>query len=275
MTPGSAALILLFAVPLVLLVAYSFGSTNVVGQPVLDFNFRNYAQVLQPYNLAILIRTVIFAVLTTVACLLIGYPYAYFAARFGGRVRTLLVVLVVVPWLVSYLVRVYAWAQILGFEGMLNEALGVVGIPPVQWIGTPFAVVVGLTFSYLPLMILPLYASILDVDSATIEAGKDLFGTPVATFFHVTLPATRTGIVGGIVLVFLPVLGDFATAQFLGGAQTTMLGNIIADQFISSGSATLGSALAVTLIVLLLITGLIGRLILSRRAKFVDVVMMK
>lgn len=275
MTPGSAALILLFAVPLVLLVAYSFGSTNVVGQPVLDFNLRNYAQVLQPYNLAILIRTVIFAVLTTVACLLIGYPYAYFAARFGGRVRTLLVVLVVVPWLVSYLVRVYAWAQILGFEGMLNEALGVVGIPPVQWIGTPFAVVVGLTFSYLPLMILPLYASILDVDSATIEAGKDLFGTPVATFFHVTLPATRTGIVGGIVLVFLPVLGDFATAQFLGGAQTTMLGNIIADQFISSGSATLGSALAVTLIVLLLITGLIGRLILSRRAKFVDVVMMK
>jgi spermidine/putrescine transport system permease protein len=237
--------------PLGLLVAFSFGTTNVVGQPQFGATLENYALVFRDYNLVVLGRTLLYAAAATVLCLLIGYPFAYFAVRFGGRFTPILVAAAIVPWLVDYLVRIYAWRQLLGDEGVINRALASLGFSGVDWLGSPASVIIGLTYSYLPLMILPLYSALNDLDSAVIDAGKDLYGGPVATFWNVTLPATVTGVLGGIVLVFLPILGDFATAQLLGGAQTTMLGNIIADQFTQSGSATFGSALTVTIVALL------------------------
>lgn len=265
LAPSALILLLLFIVPLGMLATFSFGTVDVVGRPELGFTMDNYKQVFQSYNLEVVARTVWYAATATAVCLVLGYAVAYTAARFGGRWSALLVALVVVPWLVSYVVRIYAWKQLLGDDGIVNSGLGWVGVAPVSWIGTPYAVIGGLVYSYLPLMILPLYASLKDLDPALIDAGKDLFGSPRKTFWFVTLPSTSTGVVGGCMLVFLPALGDFATAQFLGGAQTTMVGNIVADQFIASGQQTFGAALSMGLVAMLVLTVLTAMLVNRRR----------
>lgn len=273
LAPSALILILLFVVPLGMLAAFSFGTVDVLGRPQLGFSLDSYEQVLQGYNVAIVVRTVWYAAAATLICLLLGYAVAYTAARFAGRWSVLLVVLVVVPWLVSYVVRIYAWKQLLGDEGIVNSALTTVGVTPVSWIGTPYAVIGGLVYSYLPLMVLPLYAALRDMDPALIDAGKDLFGTPRKTFWFVTLPSTRTGVVGGCMLVFLPALGDFATAQFLGGARSTMVGNIIADQFVASGQQTFGAALSMGLVVMLVLTVVVSSVLnRRRRQRLADVV---
>lgn len=270
--PGFLALAALFLVPLGLLVVYSFGTTDVVGRPQLGFSWENFALVFQSYNAAVLVRTLLYASLATLVCLILGYAVAYTAARFAGRWGSALIVLIVVPWLVDYLVRIYAWKQLLSEGGLANSVLGWLGLGPVALTGTWVAVVAGLVYGYLPLMVLPLYAALKDLDPTLIDAGKDLFGTPRQTFFYVTLPATRHGILGGCLLVFLPALGDFATAQFLGGPSNTMLGNIIADQFVASGSQTFGSALAVTLVIALVVCVMAALVALFGRRSLTDAI---
>jgi spermidine/putrescine transport system permease protein len=193
-------------------------------------------------------------VTTTVLCLVIGYPVAYMIARFGGRFRNLLVVLIILPWFADYLVRIYAWFVILGDEGVVNgvlRAVGMHGNPPVIFLNTSFSVVGGLVYDYLPFMILPIYASLERMDPALIEAGKDLYGTPLRTFLHVTWPATIQGVIAGAVLVGLPSVGDFATASILGGANTFMIGNVIQDQFAAAGDWPTGAVLTIALMALL------------------------
>jgi spermidine/putrescine transport system permease protein len=272
LTPGGLVLLVLFLVPLGMLIVFSFGTVNVLGTPVLGHTLSNYDLVFQSYNLDVVIRTLWYAGLATAICLIVGYAVAYTASRFGGPAGNAVIVMIVVPWLVDYLVRIYAWKLVLGDGGLLNAVLSHIGIGAVTWIGTWYAVVGGLVYGYLPLMILPIYASLRDMDSSLIDAGKDLYGSPRATFFHVTLPATRQGVIGGCLLVFLPTLGDFATAQFLGGPNNAMIGNIISDQFVESGSQTFGSALAVSLIALLALTVAVVALILRRRARLMAVV---
>jgi spermidine/putrescine transport system permease protein len=266
-TPGALILLALFLLPLLLLVVFSFGTVDIIGRPVFGFTGYNYSQVFQSYNLPVLWRTIGYAALATAVCLVLGYAVAYTAARFAGRWGPVLVALVVVPWLVDYLVRIYAWEQLLGDAGIINGLLGHVGVGPLQLTGTWYAVVGGLVYGYLPLMVLPIYASLGDLDPALIDAGKDLYGTPRQTFWHVTLPATRNGVIGGCLLVFLPILGDFATAQFLGGANSTMIGNIVAQQFVSTGSQTFGAALTVMIILLLIVATTIAWLLIRRRGR--------
>jgi len=272
LTPGGLVLLVLFLVPLGMLIVFSFGTVNVIGTPVLGHTLLNFDLVFQSYNLDVVARTVWYAGLATAICLIVGYAVAYTASRFGGRAGNAVIVMVVVPWLVDYLVRIYAWKLFLGDGGLLNAVLGHFGVGAITWTGTWYAVVGGLVYGYLPLMILPIYAALSDMDASLIDAGKDLYGSPRATFFHVTLPATRQGVVGGCLLVFLPALGDFATAQFLGGPNNTMIGNIIADQFVESGSQTFGAALAVSLIAVLAITVVLVALILRRRARLIQLV---
>jgi spermidine/putrescine transport system permease protein len=188
-----------------------------------------------------------------VISLLLGYPLAYMTARFAGRWGGVVIGVIVLTWLVDYLVRIYAWTVLLDDNGIINGLLRDLGLAPVHMLGTNGAVVLGLAYVYFPFMVLPIYAALGDLDPALIEAGKDLYGTPRQTFWHVTLPATMPGVVGGLLLVFLPALGDFATAQFLGGPQSAMIGNLINEQFTNSGSVPFGSALTVVLLIVLLV----------------------
>ena len=254
LAPGALWLLLLFVAPFAVVILVSLGTTDILGRPVIGWYPENYQQVFDPLFVPVIVRSVGFAAATTLLCLLLGYPVAYMIARFGGRYRNLLIVLIILPWFVDYLVRIYAWFVILGNEGVVNgllRAIGLHGNPPVIFLNTPFAVVGGLVYDFLPFMILPIYASLERMNPSLIEAGKDLYGTPLQTFLHVTWPATIQGVIAGAVLVGLPSVGDFATASILGGPNTYMVGNLITDQFTNGGYWPFGAALTIVLMGLL------------------------
>jgi spermidine/putrescine transport system permease protein len=251
--PGGVWLVALFAIPCVLVLALSFGFVDDLGRAVYSTKLNNYGDAFDPIYIPVLLRSVLFAGITTALCLAIGYPVAYYIARYGGRYRNALVALLVLPFFVNYLVRTYAWVALLADEGLINNGLKDLGVidDPIRMINTPFAVIGGLTYGYLVFMILPVYGSIERLDRSVIEAGKDLYGTPLQTFIHVTLPQTKQGILAGSVLVFLPSVGDFVSAQLLGGPDTYMIGNLIQDQFFAANNWPFGAALTVVMMLFL------------------------
>ncbi len=246
--PGGVWLVLFFAIPLGITVALSFGSNDELGNAVYGWNPQNYADVFDPLFLPVLLRSVGFAFGCGLLCLLIGYPVAYYIARYGGRRKHVLIGLVVLPFFINYLVRTYAWVAILSDEGLLNGVLGT----NIQFLNTPVAVIGGLVYGYLAFMILPIYASLDRMDPALIEAGKDLYGTPFQTFRYVTWPATFQGVLAGAVLVFLPAVGDFISAELLGGTETYMVGNLIQQQFYGADNWPFGAALTIVMMVFLM-----------------------
>jgi spermidine/putrescine transport system permease protein len=246
-------LLALFAFPIFLVLALSFGYVDDLGRAVYATDLDNYADAFDPTYIPVLLRSVGYALATAALCLLIGYPIAYYIARFGGRWRYALIAALILPFFVNYLVRTYAWVALLADEGLVNSLLVDVGVTDqgIQMINTPFAVIGGLTYGYLVFMILPIYASLERMDPAVIEAGKDLYGNKVQTFLNVTLPQTKQGILAGSVLVFLPAVGDFVSAQLLGGPNTYMVGNLIQDQFFAGNNWPFGSALTVVMMLFL------------------------
>ena len=253
--PGAAWLVLLFLVPLAITLAISFGVTDELGNAIYAWNPENYSRVFDPLFAPVLLRSVAYAFGTVTLCLLIGYPVAYYIARFGGRYKYLLVALVVLPFLVNYLIRVYAWVAILSAEGLVNGLLVDLGLTTdgVRFLNTPYAVIGGLVYGYMAFMILPVYAALDRMDPALSEAGKDLYANGWQTFRHVTWPATFQGVLAGAVLVFLPAVGDFISAQLLGGPDTYMVGNLIQQQFFEANNFPFGAALTTVLMAFLLI----------------------
>jgi spermidine/putrescine transport system permease protein len=249
LVPGGLWLVLLFAIPLGIVLAISFGTTDDLGNTLYGWYPENYEQVFDPVFLPVLARSVGFALATVALCLLIGYPVAYYIAIFGGRWKHVLVAMVVLPFFVNYLVRTYAWIAMLGDEGVVNGVIG----GDIKFINTPWAVIGGLVYGYLVLMILPLYAALDRMDPALIEAGKDLYGSPWATFRNVTLPHTFQGVLAGTVLVFLPAVGDFVAAQLLGGTDSYMVGNLIQQQFFAAENWPFGAALTTVLMAFLFV----------------------
>ena len=253
LVPGGVWLVALFAIPCVLVLALSFGYVDDLGRAVYSTKTNNYADAFDPIYIPVLLRSVLFAGITTLLCLAIGYPVAYYIARYGGRYRNALIALLVLPFFVNYLVRTYAWVALLADEGLVNNTLTNLGIisEPLRLINTPWAVIGGLTYGYLVFMILPVYGALERLDKSVIEAGKDLYGTPLQTFLHVTLPQTKQGILAGAVLCFLPSVGDFVSAQLLGGPSTYMVGNLIQDQFFAANNWPFGAALTVVMMLFL------------------------
>jgi spermidine/putrescine transport system permease protein len=249
LVPGGLWLVLLFAVPIGIVLAISFGTTDDLGNTIYGWYPENYEQVFDPIFLPVLARSVGFALATVALCLLIGYPVAYYIAIFGGRWKHVLVAMVVLPFFVNYLVRTYAWIAMLGDEGVVNGVIGA----EIKFINTPWAVIGGLVYGYLVFMILPLYAALDRMDPALIEAGKDLYGSPWQTFRNVTLPHTFQGVLAGTVLVFLPAVGDFVAAQLLGGPDSYMVGNLIQQQFFAAENWPFGAALTTVLMAFLFV----------------------
>ena len=255
--PGTLWLLALFVAPWAVVVAVSLATTNILGLPVYGANFSNYSQILQPDILGIFGRSLEYAALATVVCAVLGYATAYTVARYGGRYRHLIILLVLVPWLVDYLVRIYSWIQIVGQGGVLNSLVHALGADVnVNLLGHTYTVVGGLVYSYLPYMVLAVYVSVEQLDVSLIEAGRDLYGSAASTFAHVTLPCTLPGLLSGSMLVFLPAIGDFATAQLLGSPNQYMVGNIIAGDASTPGGLPISAGLTVLLIAVLGIAAL-------------------
>lgn len=236
-----------FLVPLFYLLAVSFAERSPYGTIAWVLGLRNYGRAFQPIYLEIYWRSVWMALLTTVLCAVLGYPVAYaIALHVSARWKSALLLLVVIPFWTSFLIRTYAWMVILRTEGVVNNLLQSLHLThePLRLLYTPLAVFIGLVYGELPFMILPLYAVLQKMDPTLLEAAQDLGASRVATFLKVTLPLSRPGLVAGAVLVFIPSIGAFVTPDLLGGARTMMAGNLIQNQFALVRDQPFGSAVA-------------------------------
>jgi spermidine/putrescine transport system permease protein len=264
--PGAAWLVLLFLVPTYAVLAVAFGTTDpIFSNPVpawnpLDWQFDTFRSVL--HDLApghvfwtVFVRTFAYVAISLAGCLLIGYPVAYYLARHAKRSKALLLVLLVIPFWVSYLMRMLAWIGLLLPDGLVNRVLMDLGIisQPYGWLdGQASSVVLALIYGYVPYLILPLYATLDRIDGSVLEAGRDLGGSPISTFLHVTLPLSRNGILAASVLIALPMFGDYYTNDVISGSpHTSMIGNQINLFFQEGTQRTVGASLVIILSVLL------------------------
>ena len=240
-------LVAFVVVPLGILVVYSFCQRDDLGRVVYSFSWENYGRVFDPIYLSILGRSVGYAALTTVLCVMLGFPVAWFIARQKEATRNRLLLLVMIPFWTSFLIRTYAWITILKSEGMLNGLLQYAGLiaVPLEILYTPVAVVIGLVYAYLPFMILPIYGSAEKLDNGLVEAAYDLGAGPLRAFKEVIIPLTWPGISAGMLLVFVPAIGMFAITDLMGGAQVPMIGNVIQNQFFRARNWPFGAALGV------------------------------
>ena len=201
------------------------------------------------------VRSIWYALWTAVLCLVIGYPFAYFIARSPASVRPALLMMVMLPFWTSFLLRVYAWKGILADQGVLNKVLMALGIvsEPIQMLYTDVSMLVGMTYVYLPFMVLPLYANLVKMDFRLLEAAYDLGASPFKAFWLVTVPLSKAGIVAGFMLVFIPCVGEFVIPSLLGGPENLMIGRVVWDEMFTSNNWPRASALAVAMIGLIII----------------------
>jgi spermidine/putrescine transport system permease protein len=253
-------------VPAAILVAYGFSTRDELGRVVFEFTLENYGRVFDPVYLGVFARSAGYAAVTTAVCVVLAYPVSWHIARARQPWRQRLLLLVMIPFWTSFLIRTYAWITILKTEGLLNGALQYAGIiaAPLELLYTPGAVVLGLVYTYLPFMILPLYGSAEKLEPALIEAAHDLGCGPWRTFVEVVLPLTRPGLAAGVMMVFVPAIGMFAVSDLMGGARVPMIGNVMQDQFVGQArDKPFGAALGVVFLLLFVIS----YLLLRRRAE--------
>ena len=260
----------LFA-PLCLILASAFFKRGTYGGITYTFYLGNFTRAFSPLYMRVFLHSLRIALLTTAICLAVGYPAAYFiATRAKARTRNVLLVLVILPFWTDFLIRTYSWIILLNREGVVNGVLrhfGVIDQPLSLLYNTP-AVVAGLVYSYLPLMILPLYASLERLNPELFEAGADLGSRPLRVWRTVTLPLIVPGLVAGIVFVFVPALGNFPVAELLGGGRSDMIGNLINRQFLTARDWPFGSTLTLLLIAILMVFLIVQSLALRRSREF-------
>lgn len=252
--PGLLWLALFFAVPLVLIIGFSLMERGLYGGVEPGLTLEHYRRFVDPLYLGIVGRTIWWAVICTVVSLLIGYPIAFVIAR-ETRWRRLLLFLVILPFWTSFLVRMFAMIFLLRDTGFINGVLLSLGVidTPLTLLYTPGAVLAGLVYGFLPLMVLPIYASLEKLDDTLLEAAETLGAGPAARFFHVVLPLSMPGVIAGCLLTFIPALGSFVTSDLLGGAKHAMIGNLIQNQFGAARNWPFGSAAALVVMLAVLL----------------------
>jgi spermidine/putrescine transport system permease protein len=256
--PAYVYLVIFFVVPLVLVLVYSFASRSSTGLTVLDdWNLDSYLRLFSSDVARIFLRSLLLALSTTVICLVVCYPFAYFIATRGPTVRNFLLVLVMIPFWSNFLVRTYAWTFILGSDGVVSQISQAFGGAPIRLLFTNTAVLIGMVYGFMPFMVLPLYAAIERLDWSLVDAARDLYASGWTAFRRVTLPLSMPGVIAGSILVFIPSLGAYVTPAILGGARTTLIGDYIVGQFLTARNWPFGSALSMAIMALMLIATLI------------------
>lgn len=270
--PGLLFTALFVAIPVVLVLTYTVFDRGRFGGVVYDFTLDNFVRAWEPIYRKVLVSSIVIAGLTTLIALVLGYPVAYAIARMPARWRNVALVLVVVPFWTNFLIRTYAWIMLLNTEGIVNDALISLGVidQPLTLLYTRGAVVVGLVYAYLPLMILPIYASVARLDVELREASANLGATRFTTFLRVTLPLSMPGVVTGCIFVFVPSLGNFVVPELLGGGKSVMVGNLIRDQFLKARDWPFGATLALCMVVFLVALFALQSLVSRRYAVEAD-----
>lgn len=253
LAPGTIWMLAFFLVPVIVMCAYSVMPRGEYGGVDPGFTLEAYTRFLHPVYLVILERTFVLAVATTVLSALAGYPVAYTIAR-SGRWKSLLLFLVVLPFWTSFLVRTFAMIFLMRDTGLINSWLIAAGLrqEPIAMLYTPFAVLAGLVYGYLPFMVLPIYASLEKLDPSLLEAAEVLGARPAARFRRVTLPLSAPGLIAGCLLVFIPSLGSYLTSDLLGGAKELLIGNLVQNQFSTARNWPFGSAASFILMIVVL-----------------------
>jgi len=252
--PARVFTAVLFLVPLAIIALYSLFTRGTYGGQSPPLTLDNYARLADPLYLSILARSFWLAGLSTLLCLLLGFPLAMFIAR-SGRRRHLYLQLVMLPFWTSFLVRTYAWMFLLRDTGLVNTALQALGLirEPLPMLYNDGAVVLGLVYGYLPFMVLPLYSTLERLDPSLLEAAADLGATPIVALARITIPMSSSGILAGCVLVFIPCLGAYLTPDLMGGGKSIMIGNLVQQQFTTARDWPFGAALSLALTALVMV----------------------
>ncbi|MBP6952298.1 MAG: ABC transporter permease subunit [Alphaproteobacteria bacterium] len=279
-------LILFFLIPFLIVLKISFSDLKLGLPPygsltewlddgvlIIKLNLTNYGFIgTDSLYLFTYLDSLLIAIIGTIACLCIGYPMAYGIAKATPSLRTILLMMVILPFWTSFLLRVYAWIGILSPQGFLNTALIKIGIisAPLPLLDTTFATILGITYCYLPFMILPLFSSLEKIDHALVEAAYDLGARPFQAFIRVIWPLSMPGVIAGSMLVFIPAVGEFVIPELLGGSQTLMVGKVIWNEFFTNRDWPVASALAVLMLILLITPIAIFQRLQERQMRFLD-----
>ncbi|HEY4389812.1 MAG TPA: ABC transporter permease [Paenibacillus sp.] len=263
-------LFLFLILPMLMVVGISFMDRDELGNVIYHFNLDSYATFFDPLYLGIYWDTIVMSVVTTVICLLLSYPLAYYIANAGPRMQTWGLVMITIPFWINFLIRTYAWVLLLRTQGVVNSLLLDLGFiqEPLQMLYTKGAVYLGMVYTFIPFMVLPIYVALEQMDKKLLEAASDLGATPWRSFWHITLPQTKSGIMTGAVLVYVSTTGMFVVTDILGGAKSAMISNIIQSQFLGARNWPFGSALSVIFVITsLIMIALFNRAMTSRHLK--------
>ncbi|CAM4220202.1 ABC transporter permease [Erysipelothrix aquatica] len=252
-TPYAVWMSLFVVLPMFIILIYAL-TTKGNDVVTLQLSFDNFKKFFDPVFIKVLLESLKIATVTTVICLIIGYPLAYIISRRSEKMQTLLILLVTLPMWINMLVRTYAWISILSDVGIINNILGFFGIPPIKMMYTDFAVILGMVYNFLPFMIIQIYTVLSKMDESLIQASHDLGANRFQTFRKVIFPLSLSGVISGITLVFLPSLSTFIIPKFLGGGSYVLIGNLIENQFINIGDYNFGSAISLIMAILILVS---------------------
>lgn len=254
-SPVTLWLVLLIAVPLAYVLVISFCTVDESHNIQFSFTLDNYARLFDPLYLGIYANSLFIAAVSTIVCILLGYPFAYSMANSGRVKKTIMMILLMLPFWTNSLIRIYGWRTILGTSGVLNNLLQGLGLidKPIDILYTPFAVILGMVYTLFPFMVLPIFTSVDKLDRTLLEAASDLGARRARAFWHITLPLTASGIFAGSIMVFIPVLGFFFVSDLMGGGTQQMIGNLIERQFKEAYNWPLGAALSIILIVITIV----------------------
>jgi len=233
-------------IPLILVVILSF-TGEVDGRQV--FSLSNYKELMDPIYFKVFFRSITLAGLSTLICLVVGYPVAYIVSKAHISKRGTLILLFILPMWMNFLLRTYAWVAILGKNGLLNSFLGIFGVEPIGILYTNFAILLGMVYNFLPFMVLPIYTSLLKMDNDLINAARDLGANSFQVFIKVIFPLSLPGVVSGITMVFMPAVTTFAISRLLGGGKFMLIGDLIEQQFTVVGDWNFGSAISIFMMV--------------------------
>ncbi|MDO5719026.1 MAG: ABC transporter permease [Tissierellia bacterium] len=249
--------LIFIVVPLLLVFYYSITSGSIDSFRDMSFSIASFKRFMTSQYLSILLKSLRIALYTTIICLLIGYPMAYYISRLKTKIQSTMILLVIIPMWMNFLLRTYAWLTILSKNGIINKFLNIFGIAPLDLIFTEKAVMIGMVYNFLPFMVLPIYSVLAKMDMDLEEAAWDLGANKNQTFWRIIFPMSLPGVITGITMVFIPAVSTFEISSLLGGNKVNLIGNVIEQQFRVTGDWHFGSSMSMILMILIVLSMLI------------------